>query len=208
MMDGVYLVLDPEQTICRAPSEVARAAVTGGVTAVQWRLKSDAWARFWPEMLAVQALCCEHAVPFLINDRVDVALAVEADGAHVGQDDIPAIAARRLLPGRVLGVSVTDPEQVQAALAAGADYLGVGPVFPTGSKPDAAQAMGLHGVAAIRELTPVPLVAIGGITAANVRAVRRAGASMVAVVSAICGQSDPEAAARTLANTFAVEPPT
>lgn len=202
-MHGVYLVLDPDHLLGRAPSSIAHAALRGGVGAVQWRLKSDLWARFWGEMLTVQDLCREHRVPFVINDRVDVALAVEADGAHVGQDDLPASAARRLVPGRILGVSVTRPEQVGAALASGADYLGVGPVFPTESKPDAAQAMGLHGVAAIREQTPMPLVAIGGITADNVAEVQRAGASMVAVVSAICGQPDPEAAARTLVHAFA-----
>jgi len=202
-MHGIYLVLDPDQMLGRAPSPIAHAALRGGVAAVQWRLKSDLWTRFWGEMLTVQDLCREHRVPFLINDRVDVALAVEADGAHVGQDDLPASAARRLLPGRVLGVSVTRPEQVGAAVAAGADYLGVGPVFPTESKLNAAQAMGLHGVTAIREQTHVPLVAIGGITAANASDVQRAGASMVAVVSAICGQPEPEAAARTLVNAFA-----
>src|SRR5579859_1812661 len=143
MIQGAYLVLDPAQTRERPAPEVARAALRSGVSAIQWRQKGGSLAERWPDILRVRDLCREHGAPFVINDRVDVALAVEADGVHVGQDDLPATEARRLIPHGLLGVSITSLDQVKAAKRAGADYLGVGPIFTTASKMDAAPPAGL-----------------------------------------------------------------
>lgn len=198
MITGVYLVLDPGAIRGRASVTVADEAIRGGVSAVQWRQKVGSWSSAWKEIEAVRDLCREAGVPFLVNDRVDVALAVEADGAHVGQDDLPADAARRLLEGRILGVSITEAGQVEAAVRAGADYLGVGPIFPTGSKADAAPAGGYDLVREVRERTTLPIVAIGGIGIETVPSVRAAGAEAVAVISAIGSAPDVEAATRTL----------
>ncbi len=198
MIRGVYLVLDLDQTAGRSPREVAEAALRGGVQAVQWRQKGGSLAARWSDLLEVRDLCKRYAVPFLINDRVDVALAVEADGAHVGQDDLPAAVARQLLPGRLLGVSAGNMAEVRAAEQAGADYLGVGPIFATASKADAGPAVGLDFLREVRQAANLPLVAIGGISVENAAQVQAAGADAVAVISAICGAPDVEMAARSL----------
>lgn len=133
---------------------------------------------------------------FIVNDRLDLALAVSADGLHVGQDDLPASEARRLLSaGMILGVSTHDPRQAGQAVADGADYVAVGSIFPTGSKPQF-QLVGPELIAKIRPIVPVPLVGIGGITVDNVRVLMDAGADAVAVISAVCGAPDPAAATR------------
>jgi thiamine-phosphate pyrophosphorylase len=132
----------------------------------------------------------------LVNDRIDVALAAGANGAHVGQGDMPVALARKLLgPKAIVGLSITQSAEARAEDVEFADYLGVGPIFPQLTKPDAAPTLGLEGLAEIRRITSKPIVAIGGVTAANVRAVRSAGADGVAVVSAIMGAQDPMAAA-------------
>ncbi|MBV9278476.1 MAG: thiamine phosphate synthase [Chloroflexi bacterium] len=198
MIRAVYLVLDPDQAAGRPASRIALGALRGGVQAVQWRQKTGSLAAIWSELLRVRDLCRAHRVPFLVDDRVDVALGVDADGAHLGQDDLPAEVARKLLQDRLLGVSITALEQVGPAERAGADYLGVGPIFPTGSKPDAVGPLGLDFLRAVRLATELPLVAIGGISAENVARVREAGADAAAVLSAVCGAADVEAAARAL----------
>lgn len=202
MIRGVYLVAGPQTTAGRSPVDVIRSALQGGVSAVQWRWKHLALAPQWPEMLAARDLCRAAGVSFLVNDRVDVALALEADGAHVGMDDLPAVHARRLLPHGILGVSASSAAQVELALSAHPDYLGIGPIFPTGSKSDAGPALGLDFIRVCREMTDLPLVAIGGITLENVQSVARAGADAAAVISAICGAPDPGKAARDLCQAF------
>ena len=197
-MRGVYLVLDVDATAGRSPFSVAEAALRGGVHAIQWRQKTGSLAAWWSELLRTRTLCQAHDALFLINDRVDVALAVHADGVHVGQDDLPASVARGLVPNRALGVSVTELPHVQPASAAGADYLGVGPIFPTSSKLDAVPPLGLDFLRRVREVTQLPLVAIGGITAENAGEVMAEGADAVAVLSAICAATLVEAATRTL----------
>ena len=172
----------------------AEAAARGGATMVQLRLK-DADARSLVEVarMLVRAL----PVPVVVNDRVDVALAAGAAGVHLGADDLPVSAARAIVPdGFIIGVSVGGDAEV--AGAAGADYAGIGPVFGTASKADAGVAIGLEEFARLRERTGLPAVGIGGVTAANAGAVIRAGASGVAVISALLGARDPETAARGL----------
>jgi len=172
----------------------AEAAARGGATMVQLRLK-DADARSLVEVarMLVQAL----PVPVVVNDRVDVALAAGAAGVHLGVDDLPVSAARAIVPdGFLIGVSVGADAEV--AGAAGADYAGIGPVFGTASKADAGVAIGLDEFARLQARTGLPAVGIGGVTAANAGAVIAAGASGVAVISALFGARDPETAARAL----------
>jgi thiamine-phosphate diphosphorylase len=140
--------------------------------------------------------CREAGALLIINDRADLALAADADGLHVGQDDLPARQARALLPpGMILGVSTHDPEQARRAVADGADYVAVGSIFPTTTKAGF-QLVGPELIRRVRPEVPVPLVGIGGITAENAPAVLGAGADAVAVISALCAASDPEAATR------------
>lgn len=194
----LIVVTDPD---CggRSVVDVVRAALRGGAPAIQLRMK-DAPAR---EMAQVaRALLAEtHAASALlfINDRVDVALAVGADGAHVGQDDLPAAAARQIAPpGFLLGVSAETPELARAAEADGADYVGVGPVYATGSKADAGDAVGCEHITQVAAAVRVPVVGIGGITIGNAPPVIHAGAAGVAVISAVMRADDPEAAVRAL----------
>jgi len=196
----LYLVTDRDLARGRPLADVVARAVRGGVTAVQLREKTIGARRFLAEVVEIKGLLAGTGVPVFVNDRVDVAIAAGADGMHVGQDDLPAADARRLIgPRMLLGVSVATPEEARAALAAGADYVSVSPVFLTPTKPDAEHAVGLEGVALIRRVVASsPLLAIGGIDARNARAVAVAGSDGVAVVSALMTAPDPESAAVTL----------
>lgn len=165
---------------------------------VQLREKSLPPVELYPLAGELRRRCREVGCLFIVNDRVDLALALEADGVHVGQDDLPARETRRLLrPGMLLGVSTHDEDQACRARDDGADYVAVGSMFPTGSKPKF-QLVGPDLLRRVRpELAAVPLVAIGGITVDNVAEVIRAGADAVAVISAVCAAPDPAATART-----------
>jgi len=182
--------------------DVCRRAVSGGATMIQARLKS-APAR---ELAALaRALVSALPVPVLVNDRVDVALAVGAAGAHLGQDDPPLDALRpRLPPGFILGLSVGSREEADRVAAWPADYWSVGPCFPTATKPDAGAPLGTAGFAALARRAPagVPVIAIGGITAERAAALAAADAAGVAVTAAVFGASDPAAAARALRAAF------
>ena len=194
----VYLFLDPALTSGRSPLEIAEAALKGGITAMQLRWKSGPLREMLRLGEALRALCRRYGVPFLINDRVDVAMAIHADGVHLGQEDLPPEVARRLLgPQALIGVSARTPAQAQAAEAAGADYLGSGSIFPTASKANP-NLIGLEGLAAVVRSTRLPVVAIGGVTPENAAVCIRMGAAGVAVISAITQAPDPEAAARAL----------
>ena len=196
---SLYLVTDAELGRGRSNFQIVEAALRGGVTLVQYREKNASTRRMIEEAFVLRQLCRTYGVPFIINDRLDVALAVEADGLHVGQEDMPAALARQLLgPGRLLGVSVENPNQARQALADGADYVGASPVFATPTKPDAPAPMGLAGLQELACHTSLPIVAIGGVNASNAASVLRAGASGLAVVSAIVSVEDVEAAAREL----------
>jgi thiamine-phosphate pyrophosphorylase len=190
------LVTDRSLANGRSLAGIVAAAVKGGVTMVQLRDKTASTRAFIEDARALKALLAPPRVPLLVNDRIDVALAAGADGAHVGQADMPVALVRKLLgPKAIVGLSITQSAEARAEDIEFADYLGVGPIFPQLTKPDAAPTLGLEGLAEIRRITSKPIVAIGGVTAANVRAVRSAGADGVAVVSAIMGAQDPMAAA-------------
>lgn len=200
---SLYLVLDPD--LCRAHSmvETARLAVAGGATMVQLRDKTATTAELTATGRAIKAALRGTGVPLIVNDDLEAALACDAEGLHVGQDDIPAGEARqRLGPGRILGLSVETEAAVRAVDPSVVDYVGISPVFATATKPDHKPPVGLDGLARIAAASPVPTVAIGGLKAAHVAPTLEAGADGLAVVSAICGQPDPQAAARLLAEAI------
>ncbi|MGE0116551.1 MAG: thiamine phosphate synthase [Dongiaceae bacterium] len=201
---SVYLVLDRLFAGQRDLLAVLQAALAGGVTMVQLRDKQAPRSLFLDQARRMLALLRPAGVPLIVNDRVDVALAVGADGVHVGQDDMAAGEARRLLgPDAIVGLSVSRPEECAGADPAVVDYVGLGPVFPTDTKPDTPPPLGIGGVRALRPHLGVPVVAIGGIGAGNAAGLVGAGADGVAVVSAICAAPDPEAASRRLARAVA-----
>lgn len=193
----LYVILDRAAAGGRELAPLLDAVLAGGCRLVQLREKTLPTVELYPIAKALRARCREAGCLFIVNDRVDLALAVEADGVHVGQDDLPAREARRLLrPGMLLGVSTHDELQARRARDDGADYVAVGSMFPTGSKPGF-QLVGPELLRRVRPQITVPLVAIGGITVDNVAEVVRAGADAVAVISAVCAAPDPAAAARS-----------
>lgn len=194
---SVYVITDRALAGPRGILAVTEAAVRGGATLVQLREPHAPGRRLVAEARALVALLRPLGIPLVINDRVDVALAADADGVHVGQSDMAPADARALIgPDRILGLSITEFADLARSDLAGVDYLGVGPVFGTTTKPDAAPPMGLAGLAAVRAATALPIVAIGGIGPAQAGPVRAAGAGGVAIVSAIMAADDPEAATR------------
>jgi thiamine-phosphate pyrophosphorylase len=193
------LVTSRDLAAGRSLAEVVAAAVAGGVTMVQLREKTASTRAFIDEAAALRLLLRDRRVPLIINDRVDVALAVGADGVHVGQDDMPLDDVRRLMgSGALVGLSITDDADLARPDAAAADYLGVGPIFPQTTKPDATAALGLGGLTRLRALSTRPFMAIGGIARTNAGAAMRAGADGIAVVSAIMAAPDVLAATRVL----------
>ena len=195
----LYLVTDPELGGGRPLAEIVAAAVRGGVTLVQLRDKRAEGRRLLDQALKLKAVLDPLGVPLIVNDRADVAFAAGAAGVHVGQSDLPAKAARRLLgPDAIVGLSLDRPEDLAQAEPAVVDYVAYGPVFATATKGDSGPAVGTEGIAALRARTTLPLVAIGGLNAENLGAAVRAGADGISLVSAIMAARDPEAAARRL----------
>jgi thiamine-phosphate pyrophosphorylase len=193
------LVTDSALANGRFLAGIVAAAVKGGVTLVQLREKTASTRAFIEQARVLKRLLAPLRVPLLINDRIDVALAAGADGAHVGQQDMPVALARQLLgPAAIIGLSITELGQVRDRDVELADYLGVGPIFAQSTKLDATPPLGLDGLAEVRRASSKPIVAIGGVSAANADAVRSAGADGIAVVSAIMGADDPRAAAAAL----------
>lgn len=196
---SLYLVTDRALSHGRATADIVREAVTGGATFVQLREKSCGTREFLEEARAVLDVVRPLGVPLIINDRVDIALAVGAEGVHLGQRDMAIADARRLgPPSWIIGVSAESVEDAICAEKEGADYIGVSPVFATPTKTDTASPLGLEGLRAIRAAVRIPLVAIGGIHAGNAREVIRAGADGLAVVSAIVSADSPREAAEQL----------
>ena len=187
---SIYLVTDDGCLQGRALLDCVREALEGGVTLVQYRAKTASSAEMYDEALQLKALCDSFNVPLIINDRLDIAMAVGAAGVHLGQDDLPCAAARKLLgDDYIIGVSAHNPAEAKAALQSGADYLGCGAVFGTATKADV-KKLGTDGLAAICRAKGLPVVGIGGVTADNYREVRAAGADGAAIVSGILAQPD------------------
>ncbi|WP_456000191.1 thiamine phosphate synthase [Phascolarctobacterium succinatutens] len=196
---SIYLVTDDGCLQGRALIDCVREALEGGVTLVQYRAKTASSAEMYAEALQLKALCDSFNVPLIINDRLDIAMAVGAAGVHLGQDDLPCAAARKLLgEDYIIGVSAHNPAEAKAALQSGADYLGCGAVFGTATKADV-QKLGTDGLAAICKAKGLPVVGIGGVTADNYREVRAAGADGAAIVSGILAQPDIRATVRAIA---------
>jgi len=192
---SLYVVLDRTAARGRDLVDLLALALAGGSRMIQLRDKEWPSGRLLPLAERLRAACAAAGATFIVNDRVDLALAVGADGVHLGQDDLPARAARPLLrPGMILGISTHSVEQARAAQADGADYVAVGSMFATTSKADF-QLVGPDLLRKLRGEIRVPLVGIGGITPDNVSEVIRAGADGVAVISAVCAAADPQAAA-------------
>lgn len=203
---GVYLVTDAALSEGRSTPEIVEAAIEGGVDIVQLREKDRSANDRYRLGLELRELTEAAEVPLIVNDRIDIAEAIDADGVHLGDDDLPISVARELLgPNAILGRSVSTPEAAREAERAGADYLGVGSVYGTTSKEtDSEQSeIGLDRVRAIREATTLPFVGIGGVTPENAADVVSAGADGVAVISAITGAEDPENATRRLSDAVA-----
>jgi len=192
----LYVILDRAAARGRDLLTILDATLAGGCRLVQLREKEWPSGRLLPMAERLRDRCRAAGATFIVNDRLDLALALGADGVHLGQDDLPPAAARALLrPGMILGLSTHSLEQARAAQAAGADYVAVGSMFPTGTKPDF-QLVGPELIGKLRGEIGVPLIGIGGITHDNVAQVIRAGADGVAVISAVCAAGDPEAATR------------
>jgi thiamine-phosphate pyrophosphorylase len=195
----IYLVTDRAFSRGRSTLEIVEAAVAGGVSAVQLREKDLDTREFYEQGLRIRDFLRSSGVPLIINDRIDLALALDADGVHLGQGDMPVNVARRILgPDRVIGLSVEKLAQISDGAVAHANYLGISPVFLTGTKPELDTSWGLEGIRVARSLTDLPLVAIGSIKQENAADVIRAGADCVAVVTAIVAANDPREATRLL----------
>jgi thiamine-phosphate pyrophosphorylase len=198
MLDRLHLCVITDVRLARGHDHVAiaEAALAGGADMIQLRDKTGNLRDLLTQAQAIQALCRARGAVFIVNDRVDLALAADADGAHVGQEDLPAASARRLLgPRRLMGVSTHSLAQAEAAQQVGADYIGFGPMFATGTKDTAYTPRGLEALRGIRRAVSLPILAIGGISLENVSLVIEAGATAPAVISAVVAAPDIAAAA-------------
>ncbi|MFZ7113009.1 MAG: thiamine phosphate synthase [Desulfatiglandales bacterium] len=179
--------------------ELTGLAIAGGADTIQFRQKTGSTRELIDMARQMRRLCEDAGVSFIVNDRVDVALAADAHGVHLGQDDFPIPLARKLLgPDWIIGGSASDLDEARICLSEGADYVGFGPVFPTTSKDDAGPVSGIALLKEVVESIPLPIVAIGGITVENAWEVMETGAKGIAVISAVCCRKDPTAAARAL----------
>lgn len=198
---SIYLVTDEACLHGRPLLECVEEALAAGVTLVQYRAKAADGGVLYAEACKLKELCDKYNVPLIINDRLDIALAVGAAGVHLGQDDLPCAVARRLLgEDFIIGVSAHNPAEAVQAVSEGADYLGCGAVFGTATKHDVAK-LGLENLRAIRKAVAVPMVGIGGITADNYAEVLATGADGAAIVSGILAQDDIGAVVKKLVAT-------
>lgn len=196
---SLYLVTDRDLSLGRSNLEIVASAIKGGVSCVQIREKKCPIRKYISEAKELKRLLTPHNIPLVINDRVDVAMAVQADGIHLGQTDMDITDARRIVGNEVIiGISAESLDDAIRAEKQGADYIGISPVFATPTKKDTAPPLGLKGVAEIRSRVAIPVVGIGGINSSNARDVIEAGADGIAVVSAIVATPSPEQAARKL----------
>ncbi|HUF52154.1 MAG TPA: thiamine phosphate synthase [Dehalococcoidia bacterium] len=200
---GLYVIIDPAIAAGRDVIFIAREAIAGGASMLQWRDKMREKGLQVLEVEALVALCREAGVPLIINDDADLALATGADGVHVGQRDLPVAAVRRIVPaGWTIGVSTNNVSEARVAEADGASYVSVGNLFGTSSKDDTRPAT-LETLSAVKAAVGVPVCAIGGINHSNIADVVASGADIVSVISAVAAADDPRAASARLAAAFA-----
>lgn len=204
MKDELYLVTD-ESTQVEALLNIVEDAVKGGVTMVQLREKNSTGKDFYDKAKKLKAVLDRYDVPLFINDRIDIALAVDASGVHIGQKDLPLLVVKEMLPlSMIVGISVSTVEQAKEAEKNGADYIGVGAVFPTETKKDA-RVLPAGRLSAIIEAVNIPAFAIGGIKPENIHTLKKQGLAGVSVVSAIMGAEQPERAASELVEKWICE---
>lgn len=183
--------------------ELAELAIRGGADTIQFRQKNGSTKELISNSQKIKHLCTEAGISFVVNDRLDVAIAVDADGVHLGQDDFPIPLARKILPeDTLIGGSAATIEEVRRCVEEGANYVGFGPVFPTSSKEDAGPVSGINKLKEVVDASPVPIIAIGGITPENIREVLEAGAAGIAVISTVCCAEDPTEATQNLLNAM------
>ncbi len=202
---GLYVIIDPAVARGRDELELARQALEGGARLIQLRDKRREKGLQLPVAQALRRLCAQQGALFIVNDHVDLALAAEADGVHLGPKDLPVAIVRRLAPrGMIVGCSTNNAQEARNAEAEGADYISVGRLFPTGSKEDTRPAS-LDTLRAVVAAVNVPVCAIGGINESNIDEVLAAGADMVAVIGAVVAAADAREAARRLAGRYSTE---
>ena len=190
-LSGLYIILDPSVCPARPLVEVLTTAAEAGASLFQYRNKTASMKEAYVEALALRRAAEKAGVLFIVNDRCDLALAVDADGVHLGQGDLPLVMAKKLMgPDKLIGISTHNPDQVREATAGKPDYLGFGPIFKPGSKQGHDPVVGLEGLCAMLSLTSLPVFAIGGIQIDQVGEVMRAGANGVAIISAILKAPD------------------
>jgi len=197
-LSGLYIILDPSVCPARSLVQVLTAAAEAGASIFQYRNKTASMKEAYVEALALRQAAAKAGVLFIVNDRCDLALAVDADGVHLGQGDLPLDLARKVMgQDKLIGISTHNPDQVREATAGKPDYLGFGPIFKPCSKQDHDPVVGLEGLRAMRSLTSLPVFAIGGIQIDQVGEVTRFGANGVAVISAIIKAPDISHAVKT-----------
>ena len=202
----LYLVTDRDLSLGRSLTEVVEKAVKGGITMVQLREKNASTRQFVHEALQIRPILKKYGIPLIINDRVDVAMAIDADGVHLGQNDMQWQMARTLLgPEKIIGLSIENVDQLTDANEADIDYIGISPVFTTPTKKELFKGLGLSETGKIATLSKHPSVAIGGINKSNAAGVLSTGTNGISVVSAICSAEDPEAAAKELSDIIQQE---
>lgn len=194
----LYLVTDDYYLNSRDSFTVIEECLKAGVTMLQYRAKTKSSREMLKEAEQLKELTLKYQIPLIINDRLDIALAVEAEGVHLGQNDLPLTVAQKYMPNKIIGVSATSLEEGREAILQGADYVGVGPVFPTTTKKDAKPALGLKVIQDLKsEFPTAKLVAIGGISLDNAKDVINTGVNGLAIISAILGCSNPGEAVRS-----------
>jgi thiamine-phosphate pyrophosphorylase len=203
VLPPLYAILDPEQTQGRAATNALRHLLAGGAAIVQLRVKTMAPRDFLELARFARAETRVHGCKLIINDRVDVALACDADGVHLGQDDLPLAAGRKLMGQKIVGISTHDIEQARDAERNGADYIGFGPMFGTTTKNTGYAARGVEMLGKIRAAVKLPIVAIGGINEQNVTQVWQAGADSAAIISDILGADDVLAKTKRIVAVYA-----
>jgi thiamine-phosphate pyrophosphorylase len=195
----LHIITDTELQDHFSHVELARMAIAGGADTIQFRQKSGATRKMIETARQIKQLCTNSGVTFIVNDRLDVAIASDSDGVHLGQDDFPIPLAREILgENKIIGGSAITLEEARKCLDESADYVGFGPVYPTTSKVDAGSVTGIDLMKEVIDKVPLPLIAIGGVNKDNIPEVIRAGAHGIAVISAVCCQKDPEKATREL----------
>jgi thiamine-phosphate pyrophosphorylase len=190
VLPALYIILDPEQTQGRAAADALRQLLQGGAAILQLRVKTMAPRDFLELARFARAETRAYGCKLIINDRIDIALACDADGVHLGQDDLPLAAGRKLAGQKIVGISTHDIEQAREAERNGADYIGFGPMFGTQTKNTGFTARGLDSLRQIRAGVKIPIVAIGGIKEQNVKQVWQAGADSAAIISDILSADD------------------